>query len=102
MAGVLEQIRRPRRKLVRDNVSTAKIDQKVLELQTAMEILAEVFNTDVSEIDEMLKLRCEEGPERKASYPRRKRTQGEPLLKHGYNKAEEWPMEFCLIEPAKV
>ena len=96
MAGVLEQIRRPRRKLVRDNVSSAKIDQKVLELQAAMEILAEVFGTNISEIDEMLKLRCEEGSEVQVSYSHKK--QGQPLLKHGYSEAGEWPMEFCLAE----
>ena len=82
---------------MRVSVPLAELNPKVLELQTAKEILAEVFNTDVSEIDEMLKLRCEECLERpKAS--RRKRTQGEPLLKHGYNEVEVWPMEFCLAE----
>ncbi len=72
MAGVLEQMRRSKRKLVRDSVSTAKIDQNVLELQAAMEILAEVFGTNVSEIDELLKHRCDE--------------------------MGEWPLEFCLAE----
>jgi len=101
MAGVLEQIRGPRRKLVRDNVSSAKVDEKVLELQAAMEILAEVFGIRASEVDEMLKRRYEERLERpKTSYSRRK--QGEPLLKHRYNKVEEWPMEFCLVESAKA
>lgn len=94
MAGVLEQIRRPGRKLVRDYISSAEIDPKVLELQAAMEILAEVFGINISEIDEMLKLRCEDGLERNVSYSRKKREL--PLLKHGYNKAGEWPMEFCL------
>lgn len=82
--------------LVRDNVSSAKIDPKALELQAAMEILAEVFGTDISEIDEMLKLRCEEGLEGHASYLRKK--QGQWLLKHGHSEAGEWPMEFCLVE----
>ena len=98
MAGVLEQIRRPRKKLVRYNVSSAKIDPKALELQAATEILAEVFNTNISDVDEMLKLRCEEGLEGHASYLRKRKKQGQWLLKHGYNKAGEWPMEFCLAE----
>ena len=70
---------------------------KALELQAAKEILAEVFNIGVSEVDEMLKLRDEENRERPKA-ARRKRTQGEPLLKHGYNEVEVWPMEFCLAE----
>ncbi len=97
MAGVLEQIRRPRRRLVKENVSSAKIDKRVLELQAAMEILAEVFGTDVSEIDEMIKQRYEEGAERsRGSYSRRRQTQ--PLLKHRCDEAGEWPLEFCLAE----
>ncbi len=78
------------------SVPLAEINPKVLELQAAKEILAEVFGTNISEIDEMLKLRCEEGPEGQISYSRKK--QGQPLLKHGYNNAGEWPMEFCLAE----
>lgn len=89
-------MRRSRRKLVRDNVSSAKIDPKALELQAAMEILAEVFGTEVPEIDQMLKLRCEEGLERHPSYLCKK--QGQWLLKHGYSDDGEWPMEFCLVE----
>lgn len=94
MAGVLEQLRRPRRQLT---ASILEINPKVLELQAAKEILAEVFGIEATEVDEMLKQRYEESLERpKAS--RRKRTQGEPLLKHQCNNVEEWPMEFCLIE----
>ena len=63
MTGVLEQIRRSKRKLVKDNASSAKIDQKVLELQAAMEILAEVFDTDIPDVDEMINLRYKEGGE---------------------------------------
>ncbi len=74
-----------------------EVNPKVLELQAAKEILAEIFGLSASEVDEMLKLRYEESLERpKAS--RRKRTQGEPLLKHPYNEVEAWPMEFCSAE----
>lgn len=96
MVGVLGQIRRPGRKLVKVSVPLAEMNPKVLELHAAMEILAEVFGINMSEIDEMLKLRCEEGPKEQVSYSRKK--QGKPLLKHGYNEAGEWPMEFCLAE----
>ena len=93
MAGILE-LARPRRQLI---AFAPEINPKVLELQAAKEVLAEIFGISASEVDEMLKLRYEESLERpKAS--RRKRTQGEPLLKHQYNEVEAWPMEFCLIE----
>ncbi len=93
MASVLE-LRKPRRQLI---AFTPEINPKVLELQAAKEIIAEIFGISTSEVDEMLKLRYEECLERpKASH--RKRTQGEPLLKHRYNEVDVWPMEFCLIE----
>lgn len=66
MAGVLEQIRRPKRQLVGNNAPESRIDQKVLQLQAAMEILAEVFGTDISDVAEMLKQRYEE----KMEWPR--------------------------------
>lgn len=83
---------------MRDNVSSAKIDPKGLELQAAVEILAEVFSTDITEIDEMLKKRCEECQEGQAPYLPKRKKQGQWLLKHGYSEAAEWPMEFCLAE----
>jgi L-rhamnose isomerase len=97
MAGVLEQIMRPRKQLVRDNASAAKIDQKVMELQGAMEILAEVFDTDVSDIDMMLRQRYEMRAERpQRSY--RRAGQQQPFLEQGCEKTGEWPREFCLAE----
>jgi len=96
MAGVLEQWRRSRRKLVKDNVSSAEIDRKILELQAAIEILAEVFDTDIQDVDEMLNLRYKDGLEGHASFSRRRQRQ--PLLKHRNNEAGEWPLEFCLAE----
>ncbi len=91
MARIL-QPRKSRRQLIS---SISEINPKILELQAAKEILAEIFGIDASEVNEMLRLRHEECLERpKASC--RKRTQGEPLLKHRYNHIEAWPMEFCL------
>jgi hypothetical protein len=92
MARVLE-LRRPRKRMI---AFTPEISPKVLELEAAKEILAEVFGISASKVDEMLKQRYEESLERPKA--RRKRTQGEPLLKHGYNEVEVWPMEFCLAE----
>ena len=94
MAGVLEQLRRPRRQLIASMPGT---NPKVLQLQAAKEILAEVFGINALDVDEMLKQRYVESLERPRA-SRRKRTQGEPLLKHRYNEVEVWPMEFCLAE----
>lgn len=60
MAGVLEQIRMPRKQLVGRNVPMLGINPKVLQLLAAKEILAEVFGIDVSDVEEMLKQRFEE------------------------------------------
>jgi hypothetical protein len=53
MAGVLEQLIRPQKRVV------VYRNPKVLELQTAKEILAEVFRVRISEVDEMLQNRVE-------------------------------------------
>ncbi len=82
---------------MKDSLSSAKIDQKVLELQAAMEILAEVFGTEVLEIYEIINQRYKEGLERpQRSHSRKIRKQ--TLLKHRYNELGEWPMEFCMAE----
>jgi hypothetical protein len=94
MAGVFEQILRPRRQLIRFSIPASRADERILELQVAMEILAEIFGTDVSEIDMMLKQRYEE---RLQGSSRRAR-QEQPFLKHRCDEAGQWPMEFCLAE----
>ena len=50
MAGVLGQLLRPQKKAM---------SQKAMELQTAKEILAEVFRVRISEVDEMIRNRFE-------------------------------------------
>ena len=55
MAGVLELIRGPQRRLVIRSETSPRVDPKALELQTAMEILAEVFGIRISEVEEMLR-----------------------------------------------
>ena len=60
MAGVLEIMRRSRKQLVNQYLPLDAAHSKVLELQTAKEILAETFGISVHEVEEMILLRCEE------------------------------------------
>jgi hypothetical protein len=79
MAGVLERIRWPQKKLVVVHSTTApKVDLRVLELQAAKEVLAEVFGVRVSDVEEMIQNRYDE-----ISYARPEET-------------EPWPREFML------
>ena len=61
MAGVLEWFMgsQNQRRLVRHSGRAPWVNPKVLELQTAKEILAEVFGVRISDVEEMLQLRCE-------------------------------------------
>lgn len=59
MAGVLERMRRPGKQIVKQSMSMDLVPTKVLELQTAKEILAEIFGTDISDVEEMIQVRCE-------------------------------------------
>jgi len=61
MAGVLERVIGPwsQRRLVKRSERAPRVDSKILELQTAMEILAEVFCIRISEVEEMLQQRSE-------------------------------------------
>jgi hypothetical protein len=59
MAGVLELIRGPQKRLVIRSEKAPRANPKALELQTAMEILAEVFGIGISEVEEMLRQRDE-------------------------------------------
>ncbi len=60
MAGVFELIRRPQRQLVGRHGAVQKANPKALELQAAMEILAETFGVKISEVEEMIQSRSEE------------------------------------------
>jgi len=55
MAGILELLIRPQK--------MAMHDRKAMELQTAKEILAEVFGVRISEVDEMIANRFLDCPE---------------------------------------
>jgi len=59
MAGVLERMRRSRKQIVKQSMPMDLVPTKVLELQTAKEILAEIFSTDLSDVEEMIQMRCE-------------------------------------------
>jgi hypothetical protein len=59
MAGVLERMRRPRKQIVKQLISMDLAPTRVLELQTAKEILAEIFSTNISDVEEMIQIRCE-------------------------------------------
>ena len=81
MAGVLERIRWPQKRAVIGHSSAApKVDLRVLELQAAKEILAEIFRVRILDVEEMIVNRYED-----ACY--------------GNNRCEEteqWPREFLL------
>ena len=60
MAGVLEQLiwpRLKRPKMEPKAIFGIGLDRKVQELETAKEILQEVFATSPTEVDEMIRLR---------------------------------------------
>jgi len=81
MAGVLERIGWPQKKLVVHNSSSApKVDLRVLELQAAKEVLAEVFRVKISDVDEMIQNRYDE-----VCY-----------VKPDHEETEQWPREFML------
>lgn len=81
MAGVLERIRWPQKKLVVVHSSAAsKMDLRVLELQAAKEVLAEVFGVRISDVEEMLQNRYYEVC----------------CARTGYEEPEQWPREFML------
>ena len=59
MAGVLERMRRPQKRLVKPREPLSHASLKVLELQTAKEILAETFRISIVEVEEMIQNRFE-------------------------------------------
>jgi hypothetical protein len=65
MAGVLERIMQSRKRIIRQNTPSDAVPTKVLQLQMAKEILAETFGISVQDVEEMIRMRCEE----KESWP---------------------------------
>ena len=83
MAGVLERIRWPQKRVVIGHSSSApKVDLRVLELQAAKEILAEIFRVRISDVEEMIQNRYDE-----ICY-----------AKTDYEETEQWPREFMPSE----
>ena len=61
MAGVLERIRWPqKRTAIRHSSPSPRIDLRILELQAAKEILAEIFGVRISDVEEMIQSRFDE------------------------------------------
>lgn len=52
-------MRRSRKQIVKQSIPTDLVPSRVFELQTAKEILAEIFSTDISDVEEMIQMRCE-------------------------------------------
>ena len=81
MAGVLERIRWPQKRSVIGHSSLVPlVDLRVLELQAAKAILAEIFGVRISDVEEMIQNRYDE-----VCY-----------VKPGYEETEQWPRELVL------
>ncbi len=59
MAGVFELIKGPQKRLVGHHGAVQRADPRALELQAALDILAEVFSIRTSEVEEMIQNRFE-------------------------------------------
>ena len=60
MGGILEKIHWPQKRAPADSSPAHKVDRRILELQTAKEILAEIFGVGISDVEEMILNRYEE------------------------------------------
>ena len=60
MAGDLERMRRPPKQLVKPCEPLSAVSLRVLQLQTAKEILAETFRISIPDVEEMIQNRFEE------------------------------------------
>ena len=64
-------------RVLANNPPAIRVDRRILKLQTAKEILAEIFGVSISDVEEMILNRYEDACYRN-------------------NSREEWPQEFCL------
>ncbi len=80
MAGVFGLTKGPQRQLVGQHGKVQRADPRSLELQAAIEILAEVFDIEICEVSEMIQNRFEEIPSQEAIC----------------EKDDLWPQEFWL------
>ena len=82
MAGVLERIGWPQKKPVAALRPLLRVDPKILELQAAKEILAEIFGVRISDVEEMIQNRYDEVR----------------CVENSYEEEEQWPREFRVGE----
>lgn len=76
-------IRWPRKRETRPLEPKIMVNPRILELQTAKQILEEIFHARPSDVDEMIRMRLEEKNWSKESWQ---------------EEEEPWPREFCLGE----
>jgi hypothetical protein len=81
MAGVLERIGWPPKRASKNSLPAPRVDRRILELQAAKEILAEIFGVRASDVEEMILNRYEEACYRN-------------------NEPEEWPQELWVGDNA--
>jgi hypothetical protein len=79
MAGVLERIGWSPKRALENSSPAPRADRRILELQAAKEILAEIFGVRISDVEEMILNRYEEACYRN-------------------NGPEEWPQELWVGE----
>jgi len=76
-------IRWPRKRETRPLEPKIMVNPRLLDLQTAKQILEEIFHARPSDVDEMIQMRLEEKNWSKESWQ---------------EEDEPWPKEFCLGE----
>ena len=76
-------IRWPRKRETRPHEPKITINPRLLELQTAKQILEEIFHARPSDVEKMIQMRLEEKNWNKESWQ---------------EEEEPWPREFCLGE----
>jgi hypothetical protein len=77
MAGVLERIGWAPKRVLANSLPALRVDRRILELQAAKEILAEIFGVSIPDVEEMILNRYEDACYRDNSH-------------------EVWPQEFWL------
>ena len=81
--GGLDMIKLPWKRGARSLEPKIMVNPRLLELQTAKQILEEVFNARPADVEEMIQMRLEEKNWSKESWQ---------------EEEEMWPREFCLGE----
>jgi hypothetical protein len=105
MAEVLVRMRRPRRHLIK-RAQSDMADARALELETAKQILAEVFHARPSDVEDMIMRRLEERSrlEEGSSLVERSRLEEKSRIKENRRFAEwgTWPETFHVDGEIKI